>query len=116
MKTAAMTPARSAPARAMIIRNAPMNVSPKPTPATAVPTRKAAEVVVAIAPMVTPTPASRNTPPASVARRGAADREGGRGGRRDRADGPADARQQEQAAGQHRPARGHAPEQAHRHG
>src|ERR1700722_11036527 len=63
-------PARSADvASAMIARNAPWKARPKPAPATAVPATKAGDVVVAIAPNVTATPASRNRQPASIAAR-----------------------------------------------
>src|SRR5262249_17622924 len=48
---------------------APRKARPKPAPATAVPARKAADVVVAIAPNVTATPASKNRQPASIAAR-----------------------------------------------
>jgi hypothetical protein len=46
------------------------SAGPKPTPATALPTRKAAGVVVAIAAKVTARSASRTRQPASIAGRG----------------------------------------------
>src|ERR1700722_17004364 len=55
---------------AMVIRKAPEKPRPNPAPATAVPARKAADVVVAIAPNVTATPASKSRQPASIAARG----------------------------------------------
>src|ERR1700761_2363387 len=51
------------------MRNAPWKARPKPAPATVVPTRKAADVLVAIAPNVTATPASNNRQPVSIAAR-----------------------------------------------
>src|SRR4029077_1561400 len=61
-------PARSpGSARAVIIRKEPWKARPKPTPAAAVPLRKAGVVVVAIAPNVTAMPTSKHRQPASIA-------------------------------------------------
>src|SRR5580700_4351504 len=61
-------PARSSgSARAVIIRKEPWKARPKPTPATAVPLRKAGVVVVAIAPNVTAIPTSKHRQPTSIA-------------------------------------------------
>src|ERR1700755_2828695 len=54
----------------MVIRKAPEKPRPKPAPATAVPARKATDVVAAIAQNVTATPASKSRQPASIAVRG----------------------------------------------
>src|ERR1700750_2166983 len=51
----------------MVTRKAPEKPRPKPAPATAVPARKATDVVAAIAPNVTATPASKSRQPASIA-------------------------------------------------
>ncbi len=53
----------------MVIRKAPEKPRPKPAPATVVPARKAADVVVAIAPNVTAAPVSKSRQPASIAAR-----------------------------------------------
>jgi hypothetical protein len=53
----------------VVTRKAARKDRPRPTPATAVPARKAADVVVAIAPNVTAVPANRNRQPASIAGR-----------------------------------------------
>src|SRR6266536_2197089 len=54
---------------AVVMRNAPENARPKPTPATAVPARKAAAVVVAMAKSVSDRPAIKNPEPRSIADR-----------------------------------------------
>src|SRR6266536_1425825 len=54
---------------AVVMRNAPENARPKPTPATAVPARKAAAVVVAMAKNVSDRPAIKNPEPRSIADR-----------------------------------------------
>src|SRR5580704_6355677 len=70
MYTAATRAARSSgSARAVIIRKEPRKARPKPAPATAVPARKAADAVAAIAPNVTAMPASNDRQPASIVTR-----------------------------------------------
>ena len=72
MKIPAMRPARSpGSASALSVRNAPRNAIPKPTPATAVPDRKATADIAATAAKVTATPVSRIRHPASIAVGGA---------------------------------------------
>ena len=71
MKMAAMSSARwPGGASAIRVRLPPSSASPKPKPATAVPARKAAAVVVAIVAKVTARPASRTRQPTSIAVRG----------------------------------------------
>src|SRR5436309_2668884 len=71
MKTAETSPAPCpGAARVVVRRKAPEKARPKPTPATAVPTRKAAAVVVVMAKNVSDRPASRKPEPRSIADRG----------------------------------------------